>query len=244
MDETKAILDTDSISCSLLEGTILGADITVSNDSLRIDGDVIGGNYVRATATGDQPAAQASSNTTSNAPEAHATAEISFRPVLDIVPQSPLLTDPGADHPDNLDPVTGLSLPDDVNAPIAYLASDDGNTVYVVGPAFVAGDDMKGGHAQFNNAGGGTGAWFVIPEFTAEGGERFRRGTGELATYPVGTPERHLAIVVDGVVTSAPEIAAVVSPETGIDPNDVVITIGTTNDSQAEAERLAAALQQ
>jgi len=170
------------------------------------------------------------------------TGEMSFRPVLDIVPQSPALTDPEGDHPDNLDPVTGLSDPDDVHAPIAYLAGDEGTFVYVVGPAFLTGSDMKGGRAQFSGTSGGGGGWVVVPEFTSEGGEKFRQATGELATYPVGSPERRLAIVVDGVVNSAPEVAAGVSPDTGLDPNAVVITIGTSDSPQAEAEDLASIL--
>jgi len=172
------------------------------------------------------------------------TGEMSFRPVLDIAATSPALTDPEGDHPDNLDPVTGLSDPDDVTADIAYLGSQDGTFVYVAGPAFLTGADMKGGRAQFSGTGGpgGAGGWVVVPEFTSEGGEKFRVATGELAAYPVGSPERRLAIVVDGVVTSAPEVAAGVSPDTGLDPNAVVITIGTSDSPQAEAEDLAAIL--
>ncbi|MEA2022897.1 MAG: protein translocase subunit SecD [Actinomycetota bacterium] len=172
------------------------------------------------------------------------TGELSFRPVLGLVPQSPALTDPEGDHPDNLDPVTGLSHPDDVNAAIAYLPSEDGFSVYVVGPAFLTGSDMKGGRAQFSGTGGhgGAGGWVVVPEFTDEGGEKFRLATGELASYPVGSPQRQLAIVVDGVVGSAPEVAAGVSPDEGLDPNQVVITIGSSEEPQAESEDLAAIL--
>jgi len=172
------------------------------------------------------------------------TGQMSFRPVLDIVAESPALTDPEGDHPDNLDPVTGLSDPDDVNAAIAYLPSQDGTFVYVVGPAFLTGVDMKGGRAQFSGTGGsgGAGGWVVVPEFTPDGGEKFRTATGELAAFPVGSPERRLAIVVDGVVGSAPEVAAGVSPDTGLDPNAVVITIGTSDKPQPEAEDLASIL--
>ena len=172
------------------------------------------------------------------------TGEMSFRPVFDLVRASPALTDPEGEHPDNLDPVTGLSDPDDVYAAIAYLPSDDGLFVYIVGPAFLTGSDMKGGRAQFSGTGGhgGAGGWVVVPDFTDEGGEKFRLATGELATYTVGAPQRRLAIVVDGVVGSAPEVAAGVSPDEGLDPNQVVITIGSSDSPQAEAEDLAAIL--
>ncbi len=172
------------------------------------------------------------------------TGEMSFRPVFDLVQASPALTDPEGEHPDNLDPVTGFSDPDDVYAAIAYLPSDDGLFVYIVGPAFLTGSDMKGGRAQFSGTGGhgGAGGWVVVPDFTDEGGEKFRLATGELATYTVGAPQRRLAIVVDGVVGSAPEVAAGVSPDEGLDPNQVVITIGSSDSPQAEAEDLAAIL--
>lgn len=172
------------------------------------------------------------------------TGEMSFRPVLDIVQTSPALTEPDGDHPENLDPVTGLSNPDDVNATLAYLPDDLGTMVYVVGPQFLTGADMKGGRAQFSGSGGpgGAGAWVVVPEFTDAGGEKFRAATGELAGYPVGSPERRLAIVVDGVVSSAPEVAAEVSPNEGLDPNQVVITIGSSETPQADAEDLASIL--
>jgi protein-export membrane protein SecD len=172
------------------------------------------------------------------------TGEMSFRPVLDLVDVSPALSDPEGDHPANLDPVTGLSDPDDANADIAYLPDEDGLFVYVVGPAFLTGADMKGGRAAFQPTGGvgGAGGWVVVPEFTDDGGEKFRQATGELATYPVGSAQRRLAIVVDGVVGSAPFVAEDVDPAEGLDPNHVVITVGTSADPQAEAEDLASIL--
>ncbi|MEN8113350.1 MAG: protein translocase subunit SecD [Actinomycetota bacterium] len=172
------------------------------------------------------------------------TGEMSFRPVLDLVQASPALTDPDGDHPDNLDPVTGFSDPDDVHSEIAYLPDEDGLFVYIVGPAFLTGADMEGGRAAFQPTGGsaGAGGWVVVPEFTDEGGEKFRQATGELASYPSGSPQRRLAIVVDGVVGSAPFVAEDVDPGEGLDPNQVVITIGASDEPQAEAEDLASIL--
>ncbi|MEN8233890.1 MAG: protein translocase subunit SecD [Actinomycetota bacterium] len=172
------------------------------------------------------------------------TGEMSFRPVLNLVQASPALTEPDGDHPDNLDPVTGLSDPDDVDSEIAYLPDEDGLFVYIVGPAFLTGADLEGGRAAFQPTGGpgGAGGWVVVPEFTDDGGEKFRSATGELAGYPVGSPQRQLAIVVDGVVGSAPAVAADVNPAEGLDPNQVVITIGASDEPQAEAEDLASIL--
>lgn len=172
------------------------------------------------------------------------TGEMSFRPVYDVVPESPAITDPDGDHPDNLDPVTGLSDPDDLNADVAYLPDETGSIVYVVGPAFLTGADMEGGRAAFTPAGGtgGAGGWVVVPEFTDEGGEKFRAATGALAAYPIGSPQRQLAIVVDGVVGSAPAVAPEVDPAEGLDPDQVIITIGASDSPQAESEDLASIL--
>lgn len=175
------------------------------------------------------------------------TGEMSFRPVLGVFPESPAITDPEGDHPEGLDPETGLTSEDDVAAE-AYLAelAPDGSTliVYHVGPAFLTGVDMVGGQAQFSGAGGlgGAGGWVVVPEFTGEGGEKFRDATGELAGFGFGDPRRQLAIVVDGVVTSAPQVAEDVDPSQGLDPNQVVITIGNPENPEAEAQDLASIL--
>lgn len=174
------------------------------------------------------------------------TGEMSFRPVYEIAQTSPALTTPDGEHPEGLDPETGLSDPDDVTAESAYLLGEfrGAPAVFVVGSAFLTGADMKGGRAQFNPTGGpgGAGEWVVVPEFTSEGGEKFRSATGQLAVFPVDTPQRKLAIVVDGVVSSAPEVSARVDPSEGLDPNEVIITVGASDNPQAEAEDLAAIL--
>lgn len=172
------------------------------------------------------------------------TGEMSFRAVIDIVPESPYFTDPDGDHPPNINPETGLSDPDDTSQ-IGYLEAEDSFAIYVVGPAFLTGVDMEGGDAQFSGSsshGGGAGGWIVIPRFTADGGEKFREATGTLATFQIGSPQRQLAIVVDGVVQSAPAVAQDVSPSEGLDPDQVVITIGVSDGPQQEAEDLAAIL--
>jgi protein-export membrane protein SecD len=51
-----------------------------------------------------------------------------------------------------------------------------------------------------------------------------------------------LAIVVDGVVTSAPAVAADVSPAEGLDPNAVIITVGAGDTAEQESQDLAAIL--
>lgn len=168
------------------------------------------------------------------------TGELSFRPVLGEFLESPFLTDPDGDHPDGIDPATGLTAVDDV-AMRSYLADQNEIFIYDVDGAFLTGADITDAQVQFSQQGVG-GQWVVVPEFTSEGGEKFREATKELATFPIGDPRRQLAIVVDGVVFSAPAVAADVNPNEGLDPDQVVITIGTAGDAQEEAENLAAIL--
>lgn len=152
------------------------------------------------------------------------TGELSFRPVLEVA-----------------DPSTPLTQPDDPAAE-AVLEERGGGIRYRVGPAFLTGKDLKGGKAQIQGSALAVATWVVVPEFTDEGGTKFREATKELASYPPGDPRRQLAIVVDGVVISAPQVAPEVSPAEGLDPNAVVITIGSAEDPEAEARDLAAIL--
>ncbi|MEZ5176014.1 MAG: protein translocase subunit SecD [Acidimicrobiia bacterium] len=168
------------------------------------------------------------------------TGELSFRPVLGEFVESPALTQPDGDHPDGLDPETGLTMVDDVTRP-AYLADQDDLFVYSVEAAFLTGADITDAQVQFSQSGVAT-QWVVVPVFTDEGGKKFQEATKILAGYPAGDPRRQLAIVVDGVVFSAPAVATDVDPSQGLDPNAVVITVGASSNAQEEAEDLAAIL--
>lgn len=168
------------------------------------------------------------------------TGELSFRPVIGVYPTSPALMDPDGDHPTGLDPVTGVTETDDVEQR-AYLFGQDELVVYDVATAFLTGADIANAQAQYSQSGVAA-QWVVVPQFTAEGGEKFREATKILAGYPLGDPRRQLAIVVDGVVFSAPAVAQDVSPSVGLDPQAVVITVGSTQNAQQESEDLAAIL--
>ena len=192
------------------------------------------------------------------------TGELSFRPVLGEFPASPALLDPDSVVPEGddtvdpnlqplneLDPTTGISLVDEI-VKRSYLELADGPIVYEVGGIpveftngtsidFPTGADITDARTQFTSQGLG-GQWVVVPEFTDEGGEKFRESTAYLARFPVGDPRRQLAIVVDGVVTSAPAVAADVSPAEGLDPNAVIITVGAGDTAEQESQDLAAIL--
>ncbi len=190
------------------------------------------------------------------------TGELSFRPVLAVDILSPAFTNgtlplpsdlaPSEDEegvttttaapappPPNLDPETGLTIIDDPTME-AYLQGEDG-LVYHVGPAFLTGVDVEGAEAGFT--GGFSSSGYVVdPEFSAAGAVSFEDATAQLSFFSVGDPRRQMAIVVDGSVVSAPQIAPEVLPGEGLDADQVFITIGVSEDAQTEAEDLATIL--
>lgn len=200
------------------------------------------------------------------------TGQLSFRPVLGIDIVSPAFSDgtlpppdlptattttvPGATTttgapttttttvappppPPNIDPVSGLTIVDDPTQ-VAYLRAEDG-LIYKVGPAFLTGVDIEDAQAGFTGTFGSSG-YVVDPVFTSTGGVAFQEATAQLSLFTVGDPRRQMAIVVDGVVFSAPQIAADVVPGEGLDPDQVFITIGASSDAEAEAQDLATIL--
>ena len=62
------------------------------------------------------------------------------------------------------------------------------------------------------------------------------------AGFPLGDPRLQFAIVLDGDVQSAPQMAEGVSPEVGITGGIAIITLGASEDPQGEAAALATVL--
>ena len=170
--------------------------------------------------------------------------------------------------PEGVDPVTGLTVEDDTTVPRSYLPQydDDGNivSIFEVGPADLSahhagiclggfvdcsrlptdpapltGAEVESALAIFGQQ--AESAWTVQLNLTPEGAGRFAALTGLLAQYPQGTPNRRLAIVLDGAVMSAPEVALGVGPE-GIGGGTAVITLGNVENVQQEAEDLTTVL--
>jgi len=141
--------------------------------------------------------------------------------------------------PDNLDGETGLTIEDDP-ASDAYLIGEDGISYYHVGPAFLLGSDIDGATAGF--IGSATAGWVVDPDFTGEGGDKFEDATAQLTLFSPGDPRRSMAIVVDGVVFSAPQVAEELASGEALDADVVYITVGGGDEQQQEAEDLATIL--
>ncbi|MDP8958615.1 MAG: protein translocase subunit SecD [Actinomycetota bacterium] len=187
------------------------------------------------------------------------TGQLSFRPVLGVGPLpgiSPLLAPaPEAQGeegeqgstttttlPPGVDPQTGLTISDDPNQEAWLLAEEDEGQpglAYHVGPALVLGSDVADAQAVFDQS-TGFGRWEVLLELTGEGARKFQEATKELAQFPVTDPRRQFAIVLDGVVVSAPQIAPEVDPNVGISGGEAVITLGGAG--EAEARDLAVVL--
>lgn len=161
-----------------------------------------------------------------------------------------------ADQPGCVDAETGLTLNDDPERE-AWVASrlPDGSEGYVyhLSPAAVLGADLSGAEPRFQQtssggqapigvSSGGLGSWVVLLEFNSEGAVKFQETTKVLAGYPVGDPRRQFAIVLDGVVQSAPAVAADVSPTEGIGGGSAIITLGSAENQESEARDLAVVL--
>ncbi|HEU4750795.1 MAG TPA: protein translocase subunit SecD [Acidimicrobiia bacterium] len=149
--------------------------------------------------------------------------------------------------PPNVDPVTGLTILDDPTQE-AYLPSTGGCAsaglgvvipeVLHVGPAALLGEDVADAVPGFdpNQA-----QWVIGLDLTSAGGVKFAEVTGAAAQGSLGSPQRCIAIVLDGEVVAAPAVAADVGPE-GITGGSAQITFGNTPADEQEARDTAALL--
>lgn len=145
--------------------------------------------------------------------------------------------------PPNVDPVTGLTIEDDP-AESSYLPSV-GNflgqpipEVLYVGPAQLLGDDVADAIPGFdpNRA-----QWVINLDLTSAGADKFAALTGAAAAFPSNSPQRRIAIVLDGRVVTAPGVADDVGPE-GITGGEAQITFGAGANDEQQARDTAAIL--
>jgi preprotein translocase subunit SecD len=149
--------------------------------------------------------------------------------------------------PPNINPLTGLTIVDDP-AQEAYLASTGGCAssglgvvlpeVLRVGPAGLLGEDVADAIPGFdpNQA-----QWVIGLELTSAGANKFALVTGAAAQQALGSPQRCIAIVLDGEVVAAPSVSPDVGPE-GIVGGSAQITFGNTPADEEEARDTAALL--
>lgn len=175
------------------------------------------------------------------------TAQLQFRPVVEIIPPgSPPYEEAGQPcdalregppPPDEQVVLCQRSFPNPL-APTdnQQVLPTEQWTKLRLGPVAVAGDDVEDARAvvdQFSSQ------WTVALELSGAGAARFAEVTGRLACNPQGSPTRQLAIVLDGVVESAPTMSDSVLCEQGITDGSAVITTGG---AETEARQLALVL--
>lgn len=144
--------------------------------------------------------------------------------------------------PPNVDPETGLTLVDDPAAATAYLPGTITSVigeipaVLTVGPAQLVGSDVADAVPGFNPS---NAQWVINLDLTSEGADKFAEMTAAAATQSQGSPQRQIAIVLDGEVIASPAVAADVGAE-GITGGRALITFGAaTTDEQAAKDTAA-----
>ena len=159
------------------------------------------------------------------------TAELRFRPVLEVFPLEPVAGAPPTSAPPPAPTPREGDVPDSEVVLAGRPSEDDPPLLYRLGPAGSLGRDVGGAQAIFQPTGG---TWAVLLEFTEEGIARFN-GIAESCfnrqpTCALGS----VAIVLDGQVVSAP---AVQSPQFQRDEVNI-----TGDFDEAEAKELATVL--
>jgi preprotein translocase subunit SecD len=103
---------------------------------------------------------------------------------------------------------------------------------YRLGPVEVAGERVDNASAELDPTGF---SWQVALDFDREGDDQFAALTADLACEPVGAPTRQLAIVLDGVVESAPPVSERVACGAGIRGGGVIEMGGEQDEARALA---------
>jgi preprotein translocase subunit SecD len=107
----------------------------------------------------------------------------------------------------------------------------DGSAKYILGPAVVLGTEVKSASANLaSNNGVATGGWEVNLSFNGSGRKKFGDVTREMVTQTSGSDLNRFAIVLDGLVVSAPTTQGAIT-----DGNAQI----TGSFTQAEATSLA-----
>ncbi|GGO87820.1 hypothetical protein GCM10012280_27170 [Wenjunlia tyrosinilytica] len=158
---------------------------------------------------------------------------LDFRPVTAVVPASGSgASSPPAEVRRQLDaltcPAAPAKAPPEPSGPLLACAQD-GQEKFALGPVAVRGSEVRDASASISPDSGG---WQINVTFSAKGAKRFGDLTQKLAAeQPTGG--NRLAIVLDGVVMSAPSVMS------RIPGGKVQISGGFTRD---KAEELAAAI--
>ncbi|HZB31003.1 MAG TPA: protein translocase subunit SecD [Streptosporangiaceae bacterium] len=95
---------------------------------------------------------------------------------------------------------------DDPRRQWVVACDQDGQSKYILGPVRVQGQQVSGADALPPNVQQGQTSWTVNLNFKSQGARQFAQVTSEAYRAQAGTPQRQVAIVLDGMVVSAPSI--------------------------------------
>lgn len=159
------------------------------------------------------------------------TAQLSFRPVVGVATDTVIPLDVTDTSTVSRPPVTPANE-DDPAATVRFPLKSSPDTVLILGPVALMGDQVTSANATL-----ASGSEVVTLEFTSEGQAAFKKITGELACNPRDDPKRQLAIVLDGIIESAPQMGSEVQCNQGISQGAQITTA-----SSKEARDLALVL--
>lgn len=148
---------------------------------------------------------------------------LSFRPVLDVAPAGEVEVVGDGDSPGDT----------------SWLATEDGATAYLVGPSELLGTLLDEAVATVSQSGIG---YDVNLAFDDDGADLFAALTAAARQQPSNSPQRQIAIVLDGTVINAPPVSEQVDPRIGIDGGRAVIGMGSDPAAEEDAEALAVVL--
>ncbi|MEO7804651.1 MAG: protein translocase subunit SecF [Actinomycetota bacterium] len=120
---------------------------------------------------------------------------------------------------------------------VEVIREDKGKTRFRLGPAELTGADVRRGTAVLDTGSVG-GAWTVSLSFDKAGGAKWQAFTGRLACQQ--GPTRQIAVVLDDVVESSPQVGEDVKCDEGISGSQPTQITG--NFKEAEAKDLALVL--
>ncbi|MFP5225178.1 MAG: protein translocase subunit SecD, partial [Actinomycetota bacterium] len=168
------------------------------------------------------------------------TAKLRFRPVLESLPPADQGGEarPGQEQVVCGDPSTYPT--DKPDEPLVACLETSGAPpeswpILHLGPVAVDGEQVSSAQAAIDVQ--SVSGWFVTLDLTSEGATAFKEITGELACNRGQPPRDQLAIVLDGVVRSAPQMGEGVECNRGISQAQI-----TGNFSEDEAKDLALVL--
>lgn len=169
------------------------------------------------------------------------TAQLQFRPVLEVLtPDVEGYAEAGAacdQLSESAPPAEEEVVLCERPAGLQALAGDpdlpaDQRAKLRLGPVAVSGADVADAQATLDPLAGTT--WQVDLDLEDQGAQAFEEITGQLACSPQGTVTRQLAIVLDGIVESAPPMSGDVLCDVGIAGGQAVITTGGAEDDARE----------